>query len=209
MSHTLHRRGTTENLAHDYVVLAMSAKGINEKGSAKKLQDFLRIALRYTPVNIGDMKTSNMYQLDPKEIIQQVKDTSIVHAVFTDPNTVAEVLQELKEANWGMSVVLSGLFEPVRECCRRIGQKPAPHTIEYSLGVWGQTNKLPADPVMEISTMCGHGMVAFNLVLDAFEEVKSGRVSPEEAARRLAEPCVCGVFNPTRAAELLRGVTSR
>jgi len=29
VTHTLHRRGTPENLANDYVVFAMSAKGIN------------------------------------------------------------------------------------------------------------------------------------------------------------------------------------
>ena len=131
-----------------------------------------------------------------------------MHAVFADPNTVAEVLQEVKAAHLGMSVVVSGLFERVRECCRRIGQAPAPHTIEYSLGIWGRTEGLPDDYVLEISTMCGHGMVAFSLVLDAFEEVKSGRASPEEAARRLAEPCVCGVFNPTRAAHLLRAAAA-
>jgi len=206
MSHTLHRQGTMENLADDYVILAMSAKGINEKDSAAKLQEFLRIALHYNPVNVGDIKTGNMYQGDPEQIIQQIKDTSIVHAAFTDPNTVAEVLQKVKEADLGMSVVVSGLFEPVRGCCHRIGQRPAPHTVEYSLGVWGQTDRLPEDFVLEISTMCGHGMVSFNLVLDAIEGVKSGRVSPEEAARRLAEPCVCGVFNPSRAAELLRKI---
>lgn len=206
MSHTLHRQGTMENLADDYVILAMSAKGINEKGSAAKLQEFLRIALYYNPVNVGDIKTGNIYQVDPEQIIQQIKDTSIVHAVFTDPNTVAEVLQKVREADLGMSVVVSGLFEPVSECCHRIGQKSAPHTIEYSLGVWGQTDRLPADFVLEIGTMCGHGMVSFNLVLDAIERVKSGGVSAEDAARRLAEPCVCGVFNPTRAAKLLRAM---
>ena len=75
MSHTLHRQGTIENLANDYVVFAMSAKGINEKGSAAKLQDFLRMALHYNPVNAGDTKTGNVYQLDAEEIIQQIKDT--------------------------------------------------------------------------------------------------------------------------------------
>jgi len=208
MSHTLHRQGTAENLANDYIVFAMSAKGINERGSAGGLRDFLRIALRHNPVNLGDTKTGNMHQLDAEEIIQQVKDTSIVHAVYTDPDAVQEVLREVKAADLGMSVVVSGLFEPVRECCRRIGQEPAPHTIEYSLGVWGQKERLPEDHVLEVSTMCGHGMVAFNLVSDAFEQVKRGRASPEEAARRLAVPCVCGVFNPERAAQLLRAGAS-
>ena len=206
MSHTLHRQGTRGNLAKDFVVLSMSAKGINEEGSAAKLQEFLRIALRCKPVNLGDMKTGNMYQQNPEEIIQRVKDTSIVHAVFTDANTVAEVLQEVKDADLGMSVVVSGLLKPVGQCCRRIGRKPAPHTIEYSLGVWGRTDRLPGDSVLELSTMCGHGMVAFNLIFDTVEEVRKGRVTCEEASRRLAKPCVCGVFNPARATELLKAM---
>lgn len=203
MSHTLHRLGTLENLGNDYVILAMSAKGYNEEGSASKLQEFLRIAMRHNPVNMGDMKTGNMYQTDPEEIIRWVKDTSIVHAVFNDVQKVAEVLEEVKKANLGMSVVVSGLFEPVRKCCEQIGQKPAPHTAEHSLGVWGRTGKLPKRGILEISTMCGHGMVSFNLVRDVVEDFKAGRISTQEAALKLAEPCVCGVFNPTRAAQLL------
>ena len=203
MTHTLHRQGTPENLNNDYVILAMSAKGYNEEGSASKLREFLRIAMRYNPVNMGDMKTGNMYQTDPEEIIRGVKDTSIVHAVFTDVRKVARVLQEVKEANLGISVVVSGLFEPVRKCCKELGQKPAPHTVEHSLGVWGRTDKLPERGILEISTMCGHGMVSFNLVRDAVEDVKAGRITAQEAALKLAEPCVCGVFNPTRAAQLL------
>jgi hypothetical protein len=52
MTHTLHRRGTKENLAKDYVVFAMSAKGINEKDSAEKMRKFLQMAQRYKPVNL-------------------------------------------------------------------------------------------------------------------------------------------------------------
>jgi len=205
----LHRCGTEENLSNDYVVLAMSAKGINEEGSAAKLRKFLRIARRYNPVNMGDMKTGNMYQVDVEEIIGHVQDTSIVHAVFTDVETVAEFLGEIKEADLGMSVVVSGLFEPVRKCCERIGQKPAPHTVEHSLGVWGRTDKLPEREILEISTMCGHGMVSFNLVKGAVEDVKEGRATAQEAALKLAVPCICGVFNPIRAARLLEIMADR
>ncbi|HID86825.1 MAG TPA: hypothetical protein EYP55_05530 [Anaerolineae bacterium] len=208
MSHTLHRRGTAENLSNDYVVLAMSAKGINEEGSAAKLREFLRLARRHNPVNMGDMRTGNMYQVDVEEIIARVRDTSIVHAVFTDIEAVTEFLREVKEAELGMSVVVSGLFEPVRECCRRIGMRPAPHSVEHSLGIWGRTERLPEERVLEIATMCGHGMVSFNLVREAIEDVREGRVTPKEAALRLTLPCVCGVFNPVRAAQLLEALTA-
>jgi len=204
MTHSLHRQGTPENLQNDYVVLAMSAKGYNEVGSAAKMREFLRIVRQHGPVNIGDIKTGNWFQIEPERIEANVQDTSIVHAVFTDIDTVAAVLKELQEADLGLSVVVSGLLEPVRETCRRLGMTPAPHTVEHSLGVWGKRELLPKKEVLEVSTMCGHGMVAFGLIEEAVADVKAGRSSPEKAARRLAEPCVCGIFNPVRAAELLR-----
>ena len=94
-------------------------------------------------------------------------------------------------------------FEPVRKGCERFGQKPASHTMEHSLGVWGRTDKLPKRGILEISTMCGHGMVYFNLVKEAVEDVRGNRVTAQEAALKLTEPCVCGVFNPNRAVQLL------
>jgi len=203
MTHSLHRQGTPENLQNDYVVFAMSAKGMNEAGSAAKMREFLRIVRRHNPVNLGDMKTGNQIQVPPQKIEADVKDTSIVHAVFTDIDTVASVLRDLQQADLGLSVVVSGLLEPVRDTCCRLGVSPAPHTVEHSLGIWGKVDLLPKNEVLEISTMCGHGMVAFALIEEAMADVASGRTTPERAAERLAAPCVCGIFNPRRAADLL------
>ena len=204
MTHSLHRQGTPENLQNDYVVFAMSAKSYNEVGSASKMREFLRIVRRHGPVNMGDIKTGSWFQVEPEKIEASAQDTSVVHAVFTDINTVAVVLKELQEADLGLSVVVSGLLGPVRETCRNLGMRPMPHTVEHSLGVWGKVKLLPGQEVLEVSTMCGHSMVAFGLIEEAVADVKGGRNTPEEAARRLAEPCVCGIFNPVRAAELLR-----
>jgi len=206
VTHTLHRRGTRGSLANDYVVLAMSAKGINEEGSAGKLQKFLEIAQRHNPVNIGDMKTGNTYSVGAEKIMADVKDTSIVHAVFTDLETVARFVQEAGDANLGMSVVISGLFDSVRECCQNTGLTL--HTVEHSLGIWGRTERLAPENVLEVTTMCGHGMVAVNLVVSVAEDVKAGRLTPEDAARELTKQCCCGIFNPERGAELLRAMAS-
>jgi hypothetical protein len=204
MTHSLHRQGTADNLQNDYVVFAMSAKGINEAGSAARMQEFLNVVRRHKPVNLGDMKTGNQFQVDLQRIESQVQDTSIVHAVFTDIATVTSVLRDLQEADLGLSIVVSGLLEPVRDSCCQLGMHPAPHTVEHSLGVWGRVDLLPREEVLEISTMCGHGMVAFGLIENALADVKAGRSTPEKAAERLAGPCVCGIFNPARAAVLLR-----
>jgi len=116
MTHTLHRIGTEENLSNDFVILVMAAKGINEEGAAEKMREALRIASRYHPVNMGDMKTGNIYAVKFDEIINKVQDTSIVHAVFTNLDIVTEAVKEIKEADLGISVVLSSTFALARGC---------------------------------------------------------------------------------------------
>jgi hypothetical protein len=51
--------------------------------------------------------------------------------------------------------------------------------------------------------MCGHGMVSVNLILKMVEKVKKRKVTAEKAAEQLFKPCMCGIFNPHRAAKLL------
>ena len=96
MTHTLHRQGTEEGLSNDYIILCMAAKGINEDDSVDKMREFLRILVRHNPVNIGDMRTGNMHHTKTEDILAKVTSTSIVHGVFTDKNTVANVLRDLK-----------------------------------------------------------------------------------------------------------------
>lgn len=206
MTHTLHRLGTPEDLWNDYVIFAMSAKGINEEGSAEKLRQFMGIAFKHNPVNAGDMKTGNILMHSRQEILDGIQDVSIVHAVFDDEKTIAAVLKEVKEANLGVSVVISGLMEGVKRCARATGTRR--HTVEWSLGVWGRTDLLPPAAVMEITTMCGHGMVAAQLVDRGVLEVRRGRKTADEAALELARSCVCGVFNTRRAARLIAALVA-
>ncbi|HNR03217.1 MAG: hypothetical protein PHI04_00060 [Clostridiaceae bacterium] len=205
MTHTLHRKGDKEGLSNDYIVFAISAQTVNAKGSAPKFKEFGDIVLKYNPVNYGDMKTGNAYNVGVDKVHESYKDNSIVHAVFTEEDIVAKVLKELREADLGLSIVLSGIVEHTSECCHKISIEP--HTIEYSLGIHGKTDSLPEDNVVEISTMCGHGMVSFSLIEHFCEEIEKGRITADEAARKLAKQCHCGVFNPTRAAEILRLMT--
>lgn len=46
MTHTLHRRGSIEELQKDYVILAMAARGVNREGAAPALA-------RALDINIG------------------------------------------------------------------------------------------------------------------------------------------------------------
>ena len=205
MTHSLHRRGTAESLSGDYVILCLPAVGINDDDHDPKLREFLRIALRHDPANIGAIMLGNMYSHKAQEVVDSAH--GIVHAVFVSKDVVSEVLKELKEADLGMSVVVSGIFENVDECAEKVGLKH--HTANFSLGIWGKTEKLPSNDILEVTTMCGHAMVSANLVTTMVDEVKAGRKTPEEAAKVLAPQCACGVFNPARAAKLLAAMANK
>lgn len=206
MTHTLHRFGTPEDLAGDFVVFAMSAKGINEIGSADKLRRFLEIAFAHGPINAGDMKTGNMLTHSREQILDGIQDISIVHAVFVDETTVADVLRDVAKADLGVSVVVSGLADRVDQCVRGAGQRR--HTTEWSLGVWGRTDLLPDKEIMELTTMCGHGMVSAEWVRRKAQLIRRGETTAQGAAKDLARSCVCGIFNLDRAAKLLAAMAA-
>ena len=126
---------------------------------------------------------------------------------FTDRETVTQVLKDLKEADLGLSVVVSGPFGCVGELCLAAGLSP--HSVDYSGAIWGRRDKLPPDEILEVTTMCGHAMVASNLVKSLVDEVKSGGRSAEDAGKELARVCECGIFNPLRAAELLKEMAAK
>jgi hypothetical protein len=88
-------------------------------------------------------------------------------------------------------------------CCK-LQAKLTPHTAALSLGIWGKTELLPERKKLDIHTMCGHAMVPVVLMDSVIAKVKQQKLTVEEAAVELTKPCVCGVFNPTRAAELLQ-----
>jgi len=201
MTHTLHRQGELENLREDFIVFTMSAKTVNAKGSAEKMRRFFEILEKYKSVNYGDMKTGTMLKSERNTIYDGIQDTSIVHFVFTDKEIVGKILDDLKRAELGTSIVLSGLVDSIDQLCKKVGLKM--HTVEFSGGVHGKLELLPEKPILEITTMCGHGMVANNLVREMAKQIKKGEKTVQEAALELAKPCHCGIFNPKRAQIML------
>ncbi len=202
MTHTLHRRGSQESLRCDYIVFTMSAKGFNEEGSADRMRKFLEILLKHQPVNFGDMVTGNIHVKSKEEILGNIQSTSIVHGVFTDPAVVTRILEELREADLGLSVVVTGIHEETEKCCK--GSTVEKHTVEHSLGIFGEVRKLPPEEILQLTTMCGHGMVPANLVQRVIAEIKRGKKTLKEGALELTRPCHCGIYNPVRAERLLR-----
>ena len=208
MTHTLHRTGTEKSLSEDFVVLMMPSKDINHEGSAPKLRRFFELALEQGAIKIGDCRSGNeYYQGGVENVVSTVEDRAVIHAVFRDEKSLVCMLKALKQEELGLSVVVSGLFDKVGKCCREAGLEQ--HTINQSLGRWGRVEELPPGPVLEINTMCGHGMVTVGLINKVVEEVRSGRTTAEEGAEELFKPCMCGIFNPHRAAKLLKALADQ
>lgn len=203
MSHTLHREGSVESLSGDYVVLAMPCQGRTIEGSGEKLRRFMQMAIPYHPVNFGNSKVGNSFNLAGgfDELIGKTVDGHICHVVFSDADDLYRFICELKQADMGISVVVSGLMDAVGECCHKAGITP--HSVNMSLGIYGKTDKLVPDDAREVTTMCGHGMVTGDLVVSMVEKIKKGILTPRKAAEDLCRLCVCGIFNPERCAILL------
>jgi hypothetical protein len=201
MSHTLHRRGTPENLSGDYVLLAMSAKGVNSENSSPAIKEFFGIINKYKWANMGEVKAGGAYVASRQAILDGVRDTSVAHAVFADKAEFTQVLREVKQADLGLSVTISGIWTQLHDVLRADGL--AAHTVEVSLGVKGRAELLAPDDLLQITTMCGHGMVSQGLTRQTLIDIKRGRVGVGEAADFLATPCACGIFNPRRAQLIL------
>ncbi len=208
MTHTLHRRGLPEDLAGDFVFLATSAKGINVPGTPEVMRRFYEIVLRHNPTFVGDGARGNQLTLGIGNLMAEGNDRTTPHAVFRDAETVAAVIKDLVDAGFDRSVVVSGLFDEVKECCRKAGLG-VPHTLEFSLGSWGKTEKMASGEELEVMTMCGHAQIPASLVRHLALQVRAGRLTAEEAADKMARQCPCGIFNVGRAAELVTAIAAR
>ena len=204
MSHTLHRMGSVESLKNDFPILTIGARGFNRDGCAPEQVKIGEIFLKHNPVNAGMLGLDGELTVDRlDEALETITDSAVTHAVFRSEEDVVACLKELKEADLGMSIVVSGLYDRVKECCHEAGLEP--HTVNTSLGIWGNTEeKLPKDPrVVEVTTMCGHGMIPFTLVESMVAKVKAGKLTPEQAADKMKPQCHCHIFNTERAARII------
>ncbi len=202
MTNTLHRRGSAEDLQKDFVIFCVVPKGRSREGVGARLQQFARIVLKHKPVIFGTSKLGTESWRYGEAIVDQLTDEfGGLSATFTDVGILYEVIKELHEADLGFCTVVSGLLEEVGECCRKLGFER--HSAEHSLGIMGRREELPSSQTLEIHTLCGHGMVSFNIIKKVIDQVKLGKMTPKEGARLLARPCACAVFNPARAEELL------
>ena len=207
MTHSLHRRGSYEELKDDFVVLGCPATGINKAGSAPKTQEFLSICYKHGPINLGDMKTGNIYNTTMDDILASVTDGTIVQCTFDNRDKIVSLLKELKDRRPGISVIISGVTDVVQQCMHEAGLGPI-HSLEYSLGTWGAIERLPDYPILKLLTMCGHAMIASDLVGKMIRDIKRGRRTIRDCCIEMAQCCTCGNFNVTRGENIFREVLS-
>jgi hypothetical protein len=218
MTNSLHRYGAPETLEDDYIVFAMTARGLNDENSTEKFRRFLEIAQRHHPINLGDATKGALYhptktlnpvahwfrkdERDEAALLGAIEGPTVTSAVFDNPTSVVAFLKDVKNADLGLSINVSSLTGRADELARSAGVTR--HSVEYSLGFFGALDKLPERPVLQLSTMCGHGMISFGFAKKMMDWVKAGRRKPEEASRYMARFCTCGIFNTTRASRILR-----
>jgi diketogulonate reductase-like aldo/keto reductase len=202
----------------DYIVFAMASRGVNDDDLVAKYRTFLRLALKHKPVNIGDATKGGAlrprqdmnptahwrrdHRPDPEQVIAEIEGHTTVAAVFDNYDAMKAFVEELKAADLGVSVNISAPMEEAERCCRETGI--VRHSVEYSLGFRGRTEKLPDAATLELSTMCGHGMLSADFARKMVDWVKENRRTPEQAARYMTRFCSCGVFNVSRAERLLK-----
>jgi hypothetical protein len=222
MTNTLHRYSehyafepppNPQPVNNDFIVFAMASRGINDEQLVEKYRTFLRLALKHNPVNIGDATKGGVLrprqdmnptahwkreQLpNPDEVIAGIEGHTTVAAVFDKYEDMTAFVADVRTANLGISINISAPIDAAERCCRETGITR--HSVEYSLGFCGRVDRLPDATTLELSTMCGHGMLSANFAMKMVDWVKENRRSPEQAARYMARFCICGVFNIKRA----------
>lgn len=217
MTNTLHRFGEAATFYDDYVVFAIPSRGKNDKGCLPKLKEFLRMAVSFKPVNLGDashggalrpsreMSPTSHWNRDMtpdfEEVINGVDTPTTVAAVFDSRVNAEEFVKAVKKADLGLCINISTSIDGAEQCCFAAGIPR--HSVGYSLGFEGKTEKLPNTQVLMLSTMCGHGMISHSMAKKMIDWVKEGRRTPEEAVTYMARFCSCGVYNPSRAKRIL------
>ena len=148
MSHTLHRIKSETGKYDDYVILIMPARGINNQNSVEVFRKYLDLLYPFHPVNMGGMKMGTLVTNTFEEIKANISpDAPMMHAVFRDRDTLIEAMKAIRDADYGYSVVVSGLVDDVDCCAKKAGIQR--HSVDITLGTWGDTSKLPPEEILE------------------------------------------------------------
>jgi len=204
MTHSLHREGPLDLLNQEYVLFVYPARGFNYDGSGPKVRRLGEMLFHQGPANLlVTTLRKNMYLgVSQEEILKSIKDGAKIFCVLETREKIKDTLVKIQKMDEGISIVISGMIDRVREVSAELGLNP--HTINLSLGIHGRTDRLPPADLRQFTTMCGHGMVSPRLIRDLIRRVKTGKLDLWGASLLAAAPCTCGIFNPVRSAEMLK-----
>ncbi len=231
MTNTLHRFSDhyarepgddARPVTDDFIVFAMASKGVNDDDLVRKYRAFMKLALEHGPVNVGDathggwlrpqkdLTPANHWRRehrpDPEAVLRGIDGPTTVAAVFDTFEKMRAFVEALAKADIGVSVNIAAPMDAAHRCCRDVGLPR--HSVEYSIGFRGRLERLPEARTLELSTMCGHGMVSAAFARKMLDWVRENRRTPAEAAAYMARFCSCGVFNTKRAERLLDAARS-
>jgi hypothetical protein len=221
MTHSNHRRGDRETLMKDWVVFCFPS--IDNTPEVHK--GFRDILAKHDPVGCTTNVTvdgvskriryakhwekrydSGVHDSVTLEELKQAENTRGGSAVYDDKEAVQNVVNDLVDAELGLSVIISGIFDEVYDICEKAGIQA--HTTNMSGGTLGDMSLMPEPEILEFTTMCGHAFVANNLVRHLLDRVKSGKMTPERASVEMAKQCTCNFFNVERATQLIKGMNA-
>jgi hypothetical protein len=210
MTHSNHRRGDRESINSDYVVLVRyeTPKSHEETSEVVKIlgdHNPVGLTTRHFGVPLRYMRGWKE-GLGLKELVEHPDFPAHVAGVYDNREDIEGLIKDLVEADIGYSIVVSGDFDTVSEICSKTGT--GPHTMNMSLGTIGRTELLPDDRILEITTMCGHGLVGEHLARHLIDRVRKGRTTAQEAALELGKQCICNFFNAVRAEKIINEYTT-
>ncbi|MBL8177313.1 MAG: hypothetical protein JNK48_21740, partial [Bryobacterales bacterium] len=132
MTNTLHRFGDAATFYDDYVVFAIPSRGKNDKGCLPKLKEFLRMAVSFKPVNLGDashggalrpsreMSPTSHWNRDMtpdfEAVINGVDTPTTVAAVFDSRVNAEEFVKAVRKADLGLCINISTSIDGAEQC---------------------------------------------------------------------------------------------
>ena len=204
MTHTLYRAGTPESQSEEVCWLAYSTKGLNDADYPLTARHLLQTVEESGGVaNWGDTKIGTILTMPRKEIEAKLPQNSRLRGVFHHPKAAVRFLKLMKKKELNQSILISGVIADLVTICKEAGVTP--QYANMSLGVFGNKEKLADEKTLSITTMCGHHRIPPKYVQALQHDVDQGKMTAEEAAKELGSICLCGVFNPVRAAGILGG----
>lgn len=205
MTHTTQRRGLDPSRpGEEIIMLAMVPKSFRGKNEVSA-------AMGVLAAKMLEFGGDHWPKWTNKRLAKAAKDPKLVRleVAFSDLKIVESLLNDLQK-NWiprnrklgyPISIVLTGLTGDTHSCCQKTGF--VEHTYLFCLGPFGHTQELPEGDELSLITMCGHGLIAKNLVRHIVKSLQNGKMTLEEAVEEIANPCQCGIVNDKRAHKIL------